>query len=652
VLSDGVWQREFGGDRGVIGRTLALDGREYQIVGVLPADFHFPPLRQADVLLPMAMNAWEKEFRGTYWVTVVGRLAPGATVQQAQAELDVASPRIHARSNEHDGWHMEARPLLEDLVGPVTPALTALLGAMLLALLIACANVASLLLARGMSRQRELAIRAALGASRGALVWHLLVEALVLAALGGLLAALAAPWLLDALVALAPADLPRLDEVRIDGAVMAFALSAAMGAGLLAGLVPALQLTSPDLMTSLRSGAGATGRSRARTALVVGETALAFVLATGAGLMIRTLASLLDVPSGLAAPEQVLVADLDLPSTRYPQERIFALAQELSSRLAAEPGVRSAALMTSVPLDPRGRSEFGFSIEGEASLPGQPPKAEILWATPGYLATLGIPLVAGRDLDWTDVKTAPHVVLVNEAFRRLIPDGEPLGRRLGELLGPGNDPWTIVGVIGDVHTAGLDRAPAPLIVVPLMQASAPGLRVAVRTAGGDPIALLPALRADVAALDADLPLSGVRPLTRVVNESVTGQRFQMTLLAGFALLALALAGLGIYGVMAHAVAQRTREIGIRMALGADVRQVRRMVLASGLRLAAAGVVLGLAGALVGTRVLASLVYGVSTTDPLTLVVTALVLGAAGLAASWIPARRATRVDPIVSLRSE
>ena len=654
VLTDSFWRREFGGDRGVVGRTLVLDGRTYEIGGVMPADFHFPLLRQAEVLLPMAMEGRENEFRGMYWVMAVARLKPGAGVREAQAELDVSAPRVHAKIAEHAAWTMEAQPLLDDLVGPVKPALTALFGAVLLALLIACANVASLLLARGMARQRELAIRAALGAGRGALVRHLLVEAMVLATLGGLLAVLAAPWILGALLSLAPPDMPRLEEVHIDAAVLAFALLAAMGAGLLAGLAPALQLTSPQLMGVLKNGSGGTGRWRARTALVVVETALAFVLAAGAGLMIRTLSGLLEVPSGLAAPERVLVADLDLPPSRYPPERIFALAQNLMERLQTEPGTRSAALMTSVPLDARARSEYGFTLEGgEPYPPGQFPRAEILWATPGYLATIGIPLVSGRDLAWSDVKAAPHVVLVNEAFvRRLIPKGEPLGRRINQILGPGNDPWTIAGVIGDVHTKGLDRAPAPLIVVPLMQYTVPGLRVAMRAASGEPMSLLAALRADVAALDPDLPLSAVRPLAQIVNESVNEQRFQMTLLSIFAVLALALAALGIYGVTAYSVAQRTREIGIRMALGADSSLVRRMVVGSGLRLALAGVAVGLAGALAGTRVLASLVYRVSTTDPLTLASTAAVLVISALLASWIPARRATRVDPAVSLRAE
>src|SRR5712671_831461 len=481
VLTDSFWRREFGGDRGVVGRTLELDGRTYEIGGVMPAGFHFPLLRQAEVLLPMAMEGREKEFRGMYWVTGVARLKPGASVRNAQAELDVSAPRIHAQIGEHEGWRMEAQPLLDDLIGPVKPALTALFGAVLLALLIACANVASLLLARGMARQRELAIRAALGGGRGELVRHLLTEAMLLAALGGGLSVLVAPWALSALLAFAPQDMPRLDEVRLDGVVLGFALAASMAAGLLSGLAPALQVTQPHLMDVLKNGAGGTpGRARARSVLVVAETALAFVLAAGAGRMIRTLSGLLEVPTGLAAVERVLVADLDLPRARYPDERVTAFAQQLLPRVSVPSRVRSAALMTSVPLDPRARAEFGFRLDGgDAFPPGQSPKTEMVWATPGYLETMGIPLLRGRDLRWTDTKSAPHVVLVNDAFvRRYVPQGEPVGRRIAEILGPGNDPWEIAGVIGDVHTKGLDRAPGPLVVVPLLQYPLTSLRVA------------------------------------------------------------------------------------------------------------------------------------------------------------------------------
>src|SRR5262249_14793520 len=325
--------------------------------------------------------------------------------------------------------------------------------AVLLALLIACADLASLLLARGMARQRELAIRAALGGGRGELVRQLMTEAMLLAVIGGGLGLLLAPWCLSALLALAPGDTPRLDEIHLDGAVLLFSLGASVAAGLLAGLVPAFQVTRPQLMEVLTNGSGGTAnRGRARSALVVAETALAFVLAVGAGLMIRTLSGLLEVPTGLASPERVLVADMDLPPSRYPPDRIPAFARDLLQRISTGPGVQSAALLTNVPLDPRARAEFGFSIEGEAIDPGQAPKADMVFATPGYLTTMGIPLLQGRDLGWSDVKSAPHVVLVNEAFvRRPFPKGDPLGRRITNLVGP-DDPWTIAGVIGDVHT--------------------------------------------------------------------------------------------------------------------------------------------------------------------------------------------------------
>ncbi len=653
VLTDAFWRRELGGDRAALGRTLTLDGRTYTIVGVMAPDFHFAPLRQAEILIPLALEGREKEFRGINWVTVVARLKPGLGVRDAQADLDVLAPRINGRIAEHTGWRLEAQPLLDDLVGSIKPALTALFGAVLLALLIACADLASLLVARGMARQRELAIRAALGGGRGELARQVMAEALLLAAIGGGLGLIAAQWCLSALVALAPPETPRLDEVHLDGAVLLFSLGASTVAGLLAGLVPALQVTRPNLMEVLTNGSGGTAkRARARSALVVVETALAFVLAVGAGLMIRTLSGLLDVPTGLASPERVLVADMDLPQSRYPKDRIATFARDLLDRVSTAPGVRSAALLTNVPLDPRARAEFGFALEGVALAPGQAPKAEMVFATPGYLETMGIPLVRGRDLRWTDVKSAPHVVLVNEAFvHRFFPKGDPLGRRITELVGP-DDPWEIAGVIGDVHTQGLDRAPSPLMVVPLLQFPVATLRVAARAARGDPMQLLPVLRSEVLTLDKDVPLSSARALPQVVSESVGVRRFQMTLLSVFALIALMLAALGIYGVTAYSVTQRAREIGIRMALGAEPVLVLRMILAGGLRLSLLGVAIGVVGALLATRALASLVYGVSTMDPLTLTATgALLVGAAALA-SWVPALRATRLDPSTSLRAE
>ena len=654
VLTDGFWRREFGADPSAVGRTLVLDGRVYVIGGVMPPDFRFPLLRQAEVLVPAAFDRIELERRDHSWITVVGRLKAGFGIREAQADLDRLAPRLAEQLEEHNGWRQEAQLLLDDLVGPLKPALIALQGAVLLVLLIACANVASMLLARGMARQRELAIRAALGGGRGELVGHLLIESMFVALAGGALGMVLAAWGLDALLALSPKGTPRLDEVHLDAAVLGFALLISIVAGLLAGLAPALQVTQPRLMDVLRNGASGSGaRARARSALVVAEMALALVLAAGAGLMIRTLAVLLDVRTGLASPERVLVADLDLPEAQYGNDRVSTFAQQLLQRVSAVPGVRSSALLTNVPLDPRTQSALGFRLEGgEQPPPGQTPKAEAVWATPGYLETMGIPLLRGRGLRWTDSNSTPRIVLVNQAFvRRHIPNGEPLGRRVLDLLAP-NDAWEIAGVIGDVHTKGLDLAPAPLVVIPLLQFPVTFLRIAVRAEKGDPLQLLPPLRAEVLALDKNLPMSAPQPLSQVVIDSLGERRFQMTLLSVFALVALALAALGIYGVMAYSVAQRSREIGIRMALGAAPRRVLGMVVAGGLRLAAAGVGLGIIGALAATRVLSALVYGVSTTDPLTLASTAAVLIVSAALASWIPARRATRLDPTLSLRAE
>ena len=654
VLTDGFWRREFGADPSAVGRTLVLDGRVYVIGGVMPPDFRFPLLRQAEVLVPAAFDRIELERRDHSWITVVGRLKAGFGIREAQADLDRLAPRLAEQLEEHNGWRQEAQLLLDDLVGPLKPALIALQGAVLLVLLIACANVASMLLARGMARQRELAIRAALGGGRGELVGHLLIESMFVALAGGALGMVLAAWGLDALLALSPKGTPRLDEVHLDAAALGFALLISIVAGLLAGLAPALQVTQPRLMDVLRNGASGSGaRARARSALVVAEMALALVLAAGAGLMIRTLAVLLDVRTGLASPERVLVADLDLPEAQYGNDRVSTFAQQLLQRVSAVPGVRSSALLTNVPLDPRTQSALGFRLEGgEQPPPGQTPKAEAVWATPGYLETMGIPLLRGRGLRWTDSNSTPRIVLVNQAFvRRHIPNGEPLGRRVLDLLAP-NDAWEIAGVIGDVHTKGLDLAPAPLVVIPLLQFPVTFLRIAVRAEKGDPLQLLPPLRAEVLALDKNLPISAPQPLSQVVIDSLGERRFQMTLLSVFALVALALAALGIYGVMAYSVAQRSREIGIRMALGAAPRRVLGMVVAGGLRLAAAGVGLGIIGALAATRVLSALVYGVSTTDPLTLASTAAVLIVSAALASWIPARRATRLDPTLSLRAE
>ena len=658
VLSDHLWKREFSADPRILGQTTTLDGRTYTIVGVLPASFRFPLLRNAEALIPFEWDEKDMQNRGLHFLSAFARLKPGVTLQSAQADLRVVGPRIASRIPEHTGWSQRAVPLLDDLVGPIKPVLQALLGAVVLVLLIACANVASMLLARGAARQRELAIRAALGSGRGRIVRQLLTEALFLALVGGALGVLLAAWGLDGLVALAPRTIPRLDEVRLNGSVLGFALAMSIGSGLLAGLAPALHASRPDLVEALKNGAaGATSRGRARATLVVAEVALALVLVIGAGLMIRTLARLLGVRSGLGDPARVLVAETVLPKNRYEKpEQIHAFQQQLLARAAALPGVKSAAITTGVPLDRHFNASLGFDIEGAPpSLPGQGPDAEVVWATPGYRETLGIPLLQGRDLRASDDERAPQVVLVNHAFvRRFLGGGEAVGRRLKGFR-KDKDTWEIVGVIGDVHTQSLDQAPEPQAVVSSAQWPQPFIRVLLRTSGR-PMDLAPLLRTELQALDKDQPLANPRTLEAVIGESLGERRFPMMLLTVFGVVALVLASLGIYGVMAYSVAQRAKEIGIRMALGAPTTQVLRTVVGSGMRLAVIGVGIGLSVALlvsvVVTEAAKATLYEVSTTDPVTfLAVSVLLLGVAALA-SWAPARRASRVDPMLSLRAE
>ena len=658
VLSHHLWKREFSADPRILGQTTTLDGRTYTIVGVLPASFRFPLLRNAEALIPFEWDEKDMQNRGLHFLSAFARLKPGMTLQSAQADLRVVGPRIASRIPEHTGWSQRAVPLLDDLVGPIKPVLQALLGAVVLVLLIACANVASMLLARGAARQRELAIRAALGSGRGRIVRQLLTEALFLALVGGALGVLLAAWGLDGLVALAPRTIPRLDEVRLNGSVLGFALAMSIGSGLLAGLAPALHASRPDLVEALKNGAaGATSRGRARATLVVAEVALALVLVIGAGLMIRTLARLLGVRSGLGDPARVLVAETVLPKNRYEKpEQIHAFQQQLLARAAALPGVKSAAITTGVPLDRHFNASLGFDIEGAPpSLPGQGPDAEVVWATPGYRETLGIPLLQGRDLRASDDERAPQVVLVNHAFvRKFLGGGAAIGRRLKGFR-KDKDTWEIVGVIGDVHTQSLDQAPEPQAVVSSAQWPQPFIRVLLRTSGR-PMDLAPLLRTELQALDKDQPLANPRTLEAVIGESLGERRFPMMLLTVFGVVALVLASLGIYGVMAYSVAQRAKEIGIRMALGAPTTQVLRTVVGSGMRLAVIGVGIGLSVALlvsvVVTEAAKATLYEVSTTDPVTfLAVSVLLLGVAALA-SWAPARRASRVDPMLSLRAE
>jgi len=655
VISDSLWQREFGRDPHILGQSLTLDGRTYSIVGVMPAGFRLPLLRGAEALVPFAYTKKDLQKRSMHAAPAIGRLKPGISQAQANADLDRKGRVIATRHPDHKGMTMRAAPLLDDLVGPVKPVLEALLGAVIMVLLIACANVASMLLARGAARQRELAIRAALGSGRARIVRQLLTEAVLLSLAGGLLGVLLAAWGVDALVALAPKTIPRLDEVRLDSAVLGFALGISLLAGLIAGVLPALQATRPDLVDALKNGSLATtSRSRLRSALVVAEVALALVLVIGAGLMIRTLVRLLDQPTGLSDPAHVFVASVDLPADTYAnKEKIIAFQRQLLPRLQAMPGVKSAVLASNVPLSGWVNALLSFNIAGEPRPPPDAnPEVEIVLTTPGYLSTVGIQLLRGRDLTASDDEKAPKVVLVNEAFSRKYLDGrDPIGRHILQMISDDYDA-EIVGVIADVPTRSLDRKPGPLVLAANAQSPARYMLAVMRTSSPHPLDLLPLLRTEVMAIDKDQPVTNPRTLEQVVADSVGERRFQMFLLTLFGSVALLLAAVGIYGVMAYSVAQRYREIGIRMALGAQSSQVLRMVVSSGLRLAVIGIGIGVIAAVAVTQALKAALYQVSATDPITFVaVSLLLLGVAALA-SWAPARRAARVDPMVPLRAE
>jgi len=655
VITDQLWKREFGGDRRVLGQSLVLDGKSYTIVGVMPRNFRFPILRGAEALVPFEFEPDDLKNRGGHYMSAFARLAQGTTVHAAQAELDVLAPRMAERLPDlHTGWKQLAVPLLPDLVGNVRPALQALLGAVVLVLLIACANVASMLLARGAARQRELAIRAALGSGRGRLVRQLLTEAVLLGLCGGALGLLLAAWGVDVLVSLAPKSIPRLDEVRLDGAVLVFGLCAALLSGMIAGIVPALQASRTDVVEALKNGgAGSTARGRARAALVVVEMALALVLAVGAGLMIRTVHGLLAVPVGINDPAHVLVADMDLPDEKYGKpELVQAFQREAVRRISALPGVKSVAFANTVPLG-SAEANLAFQIEGAPPAPaGQLTSAGVVWATHDYLRTMGIPLVRGRDFASTDVKGAPGVVLVNQAFeRKFFPGQSALDHVILDLSSKQLPTARIVGIIGDVRSQSIDKNPEPQVIIPLEMFSWPYDRLVVRTAG-DPLAAAPLVRTEILALDKDQPLGNPRRLDEILSASLGERRFQMTLLALFGGIALSLAALGIYGVIAYSVAQRSREIGIRMALGAPAGQVERMVVGAGLKLAALGIVLGTVGAFALTRSLQTVLYQVSALDPVTFLAVAGLLAAVAVVACWAPARRAARVDPMLSLRAE
>jgi putative ABC transport system permease protein len=652
VLGSAFWQTHFGSSSSALGQQLTLDGQAYTVIGVMPPTFDFPP--NAQVWVPLVWTDKERAVRGDHNYIVGARLKPGVDIKQAQAEMDTISSRLQQQYPVDDaGWGAVVVPLRENLVGDVRPALLVLLGAVAFVLLIACANVANLTLAKTWGRRKEIAIRTVLGASRMRVLRQILSETVLLSLAGGSLGVFLARAILSLIVANFSDDLPRFWEINVDGPVLAFTLAISIFTGLIAGLAPAWRLTKTNLNEAMKQGLGKTdsGGNRMRGALVVSEVALSLVLLIGAGLLIRSLWNLRNVNPGFDA-RNVLTVKLTLPETKYkePHQQV-AFYNQVLERVRVLPGVESAGAISALPLT--GGSTQPFSIEGQPVLPmADQPEVPVREITPGYLRSMHVPLLNGRDITDADNADRPAVVLVSESFaRRFWPHENPLGKHLTLTFYPGIA-REIVGVVGDVKQAGLDRDMGrETIYNALAQMRRTTFRLAIRT-NVPPANLVSAVTAAVHQVDPDEPLLKVETMEDVVNASLFQQRFSMLLLAAFAGLALLLAAVGIYSVLAFAVRRRAREIGIRMAVGAQTRDVLRMVLYDGMKPTLLGVAIGLAGALALGRVMASLIYGVKATDPITFAAVSMLLAAATLFASMIPAWRATRVDPIKALRDE
>jgi len=659
IVSEGFWQRRYGRDTSLVGSSLQLDGKSYTVVGIMPASFRFPG--DFEIWLPLALDR-VKETQGDFFslVEVVGRLKPGVMAQQAQTELSLVAQQAASEVKDPPKTAaFEVHPLHQQLVGGVRLTLLVLWGAVVLVMLLACANVANLMLSRTVSRQREMAVRAAVGAQRWQLIRQLLGESMILGLLGGAFGLMLAVWGVSAIASLVPkgfaSSVHNLNAIGLDWRVFGFTLALSLLMALIFGIVPAITGSRPDLLKVLRESSTRNlmnfGLRSMRGWLVVTELALALILLLGAGLLVRSFRQLTTVDLGFNR-ENVLTARINLPRSVYRVEaQTTAFNQQLLERVKALPGVESAGTINHTPLT-------GFGVIAFTGIEGQPePDREkelplgIGTVTPDYFRTLQIPLLNGRVYDERDTADAPRVAIVNEAFaRRYFPAGDVLGKRVG--FGCEKDLCTtIVGVVGNVRQESITTDVAPEIYVPFSQMPMNGMTLFVRTKG-DTSGLAHALRSEVFAIDRNQPVHDVKTLDQRVVDTIAVSRSLMFLFSGFALLALVLACIGTYGIVSYSVSQRTREIGIRMALGARAGDVLRMVLKNGMTLVIAGVAIGVAGALALTRFLTTLLFGVTSTDTLTFVVVSMVLICVALIACLIPARRATKVDPLEALRYE
>ncbi|MBV9774630.1 MAG: ABC transporter permease [Gemmatimonadetes bacterium] len=648
LLTHMIWERRFASDPSIVGRTITVNGAPHTVVGVMPDHFGFPDNQQ--LWIPMSLRSGEG--RGDRYLRAVARLRPGVGIARAQAEMDAVARRLAAQyPDTNTGWSARVVDFGEAWAGPVRAVLLVMLGAVGFVLLIACANVANLFLARAAGRQKEMAVRTALGAGRGRVVRQLLTESSLVALMGGALGILVAYWVLDLILASFPFQPPLWMTFGIDRNVLLFTLVVSLGTGILFGLAPALRATRADVQGTLKDGGrGSTSgvrQGRLRGSLVVGELALAMVLLVGATLMIRSFLRLQGADPGFDT-SSVLTLRVIASGDRYRQDAPRdALFRQTVERVAALPRVRGAATVSYLPLSGISATS-GFEVEGSPAAPGERPDAEYRGISPDYFRVMGIRMLRGRSLTADEVEHAAPVVVVNRTMaERFWPGRDPLGRRI--RIG---DPWlTVVGVAEDVRMSRLNEKPSSQVYAPYTERSPASMTLLVRT-GGDPAAATAEVRRAIRAVDPTVVADEVVAMDEVLHRSLWQQRLFGGLFTSFAAIALLLAVTGVYGVIAYSVSQRTHEIGVRMALGARPERILRMVVGQAARLAGVGVGIGLLGALAVTRLLASALYGVSPTDPVAFGVTTLLLAGAALAASWIPARRAVRVDPMVALRQD
>jgi putative ABC transport system permease protein len=659
ILSDALWRRRFNSDPEVVGQNITLDNRSFTVIGVMPPAFQFPiEAEPIDLWTTIAYDGSMATQRGVNYLEVIGRLKPGVSIEQARAEMDIIAQGLEQQYPDYNANRgVSLVPAFDQMVGDVRTPLLVIFGAVVFVLLIACANIANLLLARATARQHEMTVRSALGASRSRMIRQLITESLLLAFIGGVCGLVLALWGTDLLIALSPETIPRVADIRIDGRVLGFTFLVSLVTGVIFGLAPALHASKTELTEALKAGRGISEgprRNLLRSGLVVAEVAIALVLMVGAGLLLNSFWRMLRIDTGFDS-SNVLTFRLDLPDNKYSDPQVVSFYAQLQSRLQGLPGVRAASTSFGVPF---GKSHIGtdVEIEGQPFAPGELPHADCHIITHDYFEALGIPFVKGRDFTERDDLNSRAVVIINESLaRRYFPDEDPIGKRIRpDISATSDDPAMreIIGVVKDVKYRKLTADVEPEIYMPYAQMPVTtGMTMVIRT-DINPRNLIGAARGEVQSLDRELPIFDVKTLDQYLGAAVAHSRFNALLLAIFASIALILTAIGLYGMMSYSVAGRTREIGIRSALGAQATDVLKLVIGHGLGLTLIGLLVGLGASLGLTRLMSELLFSVSATDPVTFALVSGVLILVALAACYLPARRAMRVDPVTAIRYE